>query len=124
MKWKRTQCMDHGRILWERIFQNMEDLDERLKALEGDDGEDSPIIVETFDLSFTINDGTDAVENATVSIGDITGTTGKAGGCTLKDVEVGTQSVTVEATGFATKTESITVDENHTSFTISLVPSN
>lgn len=101
--------------------QVLQDHEDRLKKLEGDDGEDSPIIVETFDLSFVVDDGTDAVEGATVTIGEVTGTTGKAGGCTLKNIPVGTQSVTVEATGFTTKTESITVDENHTTFTVSLV---
>jgi len=75
----------------------------------------------TMDLSFTINDGTAPIEGATVTIGAKTGTTGSAGGCTLTGVEEGTQSVEVSATGYTTKTESITVDETHTSFTISLV---
>lgn len=75
----------------------------------------------TRDLSFTVNDGTDAIEGAIVTIGAKTGTTGSAGGCTLTGVEEGTQSVEVSATGYTTKTESITVDETHTSFTISLV---
>lgn len=73
-----------------------------------------------YDLSFTINDGTTGISGATVTIGDVTGTTGSSGGCTLKDIEEGSQSVTVEATGYITKTETITVDTDHTSFTISL----
>lgn len=73
-----------------------------------------------YDLSFTINDGTTGISGATVTIGDVTGTTGSSGGCTLKDIEEGSQSVTVEATGYVTKTETITVDTDHTSFTISL----
>lgn len=73
-----------------------------------------------YDLSFTINDGTTGISGATVTIGEVTGTTGSSGGCTLKDIEEGSQSVTVEATGYVTKTETITVDEDHTSFTISL----
>jgi hypothetical protein len=71
-------------------------------------------------LSFTINDGTDAIEGATVTIGAKTGTTGSAGGCTISDVEDGSQTVEVSATGYTTKTETISVDETHTSFTISL----
>ena len=72
-------------------------------------------------MSFTVNDGTDAIEGATVTIGAKTGTTGSAGGCTITGVEEGADiSVTVEATGYTTKTETITVDETHTSFTISL----
>lgn len=73
-----------------------------------------------YDLSFTINDGTNPIESATVTIGDVTGTTGSSGGCTLKDIEEGSQSVTVTKTGYVTKTESIVVSEDNTSFTISL----
>ena len=75
------------------------------------------------DLSFTVNDGTNAIKGATVTIGSKTGTTGDAGGCTIKDVEEGTVSVEVAATGYTTKTESIVVDSTHTAFTISLVAS-
>ena len=82
-----------------------------------------PTPTPVYDLSFTVNDGTDPIESATVTIGEVTGTTGAAGGCTLKDIEEGTQTVTVEAEGYTTKTESITVDETHTSFTISLTAS-
>lgn len=73
-----------------------------------------------YDLSFTINNGTTGISGATVTIGEVTGTTGSSGGCTLKDIEEGSQSVTVTKTGYVTKTETITVDEDHTSFTISL----
>ena len=97
-----------------RVLQDHED---RLKALEGDSSE-TPIT--TRDLSFTINNGTNPVEGATVKIGSKTGTTGSSGGCTLKDIEDGSQSVEVSATGYVTKTETITVDSTHTSFTISL----
>ena len=72
-------------------------------------------------LSFTINDGTDAIEGATVKIGSTTKTTGSAGGCTFSEMADDTYSVEVSATGYTTKTESITSDETHTSFTISLV---
>lgn len=71
-------------------------------------------------LTFTINDGTDAIEGATVTIGDKSATTGALGGCTLADIEDGEQSVTVKATGYADKTQTITVSENSTAFTISL----
>ena len=112
----------------------LQDHEDRIKALENassgsgsnnqqeepqqEEQQQTPV---TRDLSFTINDGTDAIEGATVAIGAKTGTTGSAGGCTLTGVEEGTQSVEVSATGYTTKTESITVDETHTSFTISLV---
>ena len=75
---------------------------------------------ETRNINFIINDGTNAVQGASVSIGGITGTTGSAGGCTLQNVSDGEHSVTVSADGFTTKTETIIVSESDTSFTISL----
>lgn len=75
----------------------------------------------TRNVNFVINDGTDAIQGATVTIGEITGTTGSAGGCTLQGVADGENSVTVTAEGYTSKTETITVSENDTTFTISLV---
>ena len=98
----------------------LQDHEDRIKALEGgDDPSPAPEPV-TQDLSFTINDGTDPIEGATVTIGAKTGTTGAAGGCTIKDIEEGSVSVEVAKEGYTTKTETITVDSTHTSFTISL----
>ena len=104
----------------------LQDHEDRIKALEnGSNQQQEPQQQEqtptTRDLSFTINDGTNAIEGATVKIGSKTGTTGSAGGCSINGVEEGSQSVEVSATGYTTKTETITVDETHTSFTISLV---
>ena len=75
---------------------------------------------ETRNINFIINDGTNAVQGASVSIDGITGTTGSAGGCTLQNVTDGENSVTVTAEGYTSKTETITVSENETTFTISL----
>lgn len=88
-----------------------------------DEPEPEPEPPVTRNISFTINDGTDAIEGASVTIGETTKTTGSAGGCTFNDIEEGNVSVTVSAEGYTTKTESITVDETHTSFTISLTAS-
>ena len=74
----------------------------------------------TRNISFTINDGTDPIEGASVVIGEITKTTGSAGGCSFNDVADGTVSVEISKEGFVTKTEEITVSEEDTSFTISL----
>lgn len=74
----------------------------------------------TQNISFTINDGTDAISGATVTIGEDSKTTGSAGGCSFNGVTEGEVSVTVSAEGYTTKTETITVDSEHTSFTISL----
>ena len=74
----------------------------------------------TQSISFTINDGTNPISGASVVIGEVSKTTGSAGGCTFDDIEEGTVSVEVSKEGFTTKTEEITVDSEHTSFTISL----
>ena len=94
----------------------LQDHEDRIAALEA--GGTTP---ETRDIAISVNDGTDPIEGATVTIGSKTGTTSSDGGCTIKDVTDGTISVTVSATGFTTKTETITVSEDDTSFTISLV---
>ncbi len=75
----------------------------------------------TRDINFLINDGETAIQGATVTIDEITGTTGSAGGCTLHNVPDGENSVTVTAEGYTSKTETITVSESDTTFTISLV---
>lgn len=108
-----------------KVLQEHED---RIAALEkGDDPSPDPQPDPqpdpepvTRDLSFTINDGTNPIKGATVTIGAKTGTTGDAGGCTIKGIEEGSVSVEVAKEGYTTKTETITVDETHTSFTISL----
>ena len=73
-------------------------------------------------VSFTINDGTDAVSGATVVIDNDTDnskTTGGVGGCTATLTD-GEHTVKVTKDGFTDKTETITVSESNTSFTISL----
>ena len=93
----------------------LQDHEDRLKALESSEGEPSK-----YDLRIVVNDGSDAVEGATVSIGTITGTTGSAGGCTLSQVTEGSQNINVVADGYEAYQETITVDSSHTEFTISL----
>ena len=75
---------------------------------------------ETRTINFTITDGTDPVNGATVAIGNKTGTTGSAGGCTLTEIADGEHEVTVTCDGYTTKTETITVSESDTTFTIAL----
>lgn len=78
---------------------------------------------QTRNISFKIDDGTDPVENATVTIGAKSGTTGSAGGCTLTDIPDGDNTVTVTAEGFVDYTDTITVSADDTEFTISLTAS-
>lgn len=68
-----------------------------------------------------VNASEEPIVGASVVIGDTTRTTGDAGGCNFADMLDDTYSVEVSADGYTTKTESITTDETHTSFIISLV---
>ena len=81
---------------------------------------DNQVIPEIRNINFIINEGTNAIQGASVTIGEITRTTGSQGGCTLQNVTDGENSVTVTAEGYTSKTETITVSENETTFTISL----
>ena len=115
-----------------KVLQEHED---RLNALEGNSSEPSGSETNSNggnsgsqesetqtkrNNNISVNDGTNAVEGASVSIGTITRTTGRAGGCTLKDVPDGEQTIEVIAEGFGDYEGTITVSESNTSFTISL----
>lgn len=71
-------------------------------------------------VNITVNDGTDPIQSATVVIGETTKTTGSAGGCAFNDITDGDVSITVSKEGYTTKTESISVAYDSTTFTISL----
>ena len=120
MAWKKTDLLERGRLNEKQVLRCLLDFEKRITALEEDAGEDEE--TGSQDISFTINDGTSPVGGASVIIGSTTKTTGSAGGCTFSGVSEGSVSVTVSATGYNTKTESISVDSTHTSFTISLTP--
>lgn len=60
------------------------------------------------------------MSGATVVIGDTTRTTGDAGGCNFTDVTEGEHIVNVTKEGYDDLLTTITVDEDHLSFTISL----
>ena len=72
------------------------------------------------DVSFTVNDSSDPVQGAVVTLAGKTGTTGSAGGCSIASIIEGTYTVTVVADGFEDYSDSITVTSSDTSFTISL----
>lgn len=76
--------------------------------------------VVTRNISITVNDGENAIQGASVVIGETTKTTGSAGGCSFTNLIDGEKSVTVTKEGYTSKTETITVSEKSTSFTISL----
>lgn len=72
---------------------------------------DNKVNPETYNITFSVTDGSDPIEGATVTIGSITGTTGSAGGCTLQNVPAGSQTVTVKKAGYTDYSKSITVSE-------------
>lgn len=119
----RRRILDKGSIVQEQLIRTLQDHEDRLATLEAGSSNSSSEqqTPTTRDLSFTVNDGTNPIGGATVTIGAKTGTTGSAGGCTITGVEEGTNiSVEVSKEGYTTKTETITVDSEHTAFTISL----
>lgn len=114
-EWNRLTVKERRKLpaLYERIRQEV----------NGESEEEPPVevpVTSTRNISITVNDGTDPVEGASVSIDEISGTTGSAGGCTLQGVADGEQTIHVVATGFEEYSGTITVSENDTSFTISL----
>lgn len=80
----------------------------------------SQVNPETTNLSVTVTDGTNPIEGATVSIDEISSTTGSAGGCTLQDVPEGSQIITVIATGYNDYTDTIEVSSLNNEITIIL----
>lgn len=76
------------------------------------------------DLSFTVKDSEtvpNPVEGAVVTVTTgKTGTTGSAGGCTITGVLDGSYTISVVAEGFEDYSDTISVDESHISFNISL----
>lgn len=75
----------------------------------------------TRDISITVNDGTDPISGASVVIGETTKTTNDSGVASFTGVTEGTVSATISKDGYTSKTESLSVDSTHTSFTVSLV---
>ena len=78
------------------------------------------LVHEKRNLSISVNDGENAIEGASVAIGDITGTTGNAGGCTLSNVLDGEHTITATAEGYENYSATITSDSTHSSFTITM----
>lgn len=76
----------------------------------------------TRDITVTVSDGTNPIASANVTAGDVSGTTGDDGEVTLTGVSEKVNSITVTKAGYADKTESVTIDATHTSFTITLEP--
>lgn len=94
---------------------------------ESDDSEEE-VTPETVDITVTVLDNSDddPIEGAVVTIGDVTCSngTGSAGGCTLKDVAVGTGvTVSVTAEGYTSYSDTADITSETTSLTIKLTAS-
>ena len=74
-------------------------------------------------ITITVDDGTDPVEGASVTIGETTKTTDSSGKCTFSGMTYDDYSAEVSAEGYITATESISFRSNHKSFTVSLTAS-
>lgn len=126
MAYSIRKLMEKGKLNEKGLRAILKDHEERITALENGSETPTPTPTptpETRNISFSVKSGDVGVENAVVTLdGDetITGTTGSAGGCTISNVEDGTHSVSVVATGYTTYTGSITVSSSNTSFDISL----
>ena len=98
-----------------------------LPKTESDDSEEG-VTPETVDITVTVLDDSDddPIEGAIVTIGDVTCSngTGSAGGCTLRDVAVGTGvSVSVTAEGYTSYSDTADITSETTSMTIKLTAS-
>jgi len=71
-------------------------------------------------ITITVDDGTNAIEGASVKIGSTTKTTDSSGQCTFADMTYQDYSAEISADGYTTKTETVSFRSNHKSFTISL----
>ena len=70
----------------------------------------------------TVTDGTDPISQVDVAIGTITATTGNQGGCTLRNVPIGTATITATKTGYNEYTESLTITSETETISITLEP--
>ena len=80
----------------------------------------------TVDINVTVTDGTNAVQGATVTIGgkSCANGTGSTGGCTVKDVAVGTGvAVSVTCEGYETYTATADITTETTTMSITLTAS-
>ena len=81
----------------------------------------SPTPTETVDIAVTVDNGTNPVQGASVTIGGKTGTTGSQGGCTVSKVEIGEDvAVSVTCAGYEDYADTITVTEETITLSITL----
>ena len=76
--------------------------------------------IEQYSIHFDVTDGENGIGGATVTIDGVSKNTGSAGGCNFNNINGGIVTVEVTKTGYVSKSESISIDAEHTSFTIVL----
>ena len=79
-------------------------------------------IIEIGDVKVTVTDGENPISSANVSITDtdFTGTTGSAGGCTIRNVPLGQYTIEASKDGYITSLEDLTVNVGENLITITL----
>lgn len=79
-------------------------------------------IEEVGDVKITVTDGENPIESASVSITDtdFTATTGRAGGCTIRNVPLGQYTIEASKEGYITGLEDLTVNVGENPITITL----
>lgn len=109
-------------ILMNHIF-NTASSEPQQEIVQDDDEEDVGVI----HVSVLDSDTGEGVNSASVDIHDdehtYTGTTGKAGGCNINNVPYGEYTLFVEAEGYESNVDSLTVTNESMDVTVNLTPS-
>lgn len=84
---------------------------------------------ETVDITVSVTDGENSIEGASVTLtdnedNDYTGTTGSAGGCTLRNVPTGTYEVVATKNGYVDYESTLTVTNETTTLNIIMEENN
>ena len=68
----------------------------------------------TFNIRIVVTDGSNPIKGANVVFGTINRTTGSAGGANIYNITAGEYGLTVSKDGYASHTETVTVDGDET----------
>lgn len=106
------------RLLYNYLaFGELPEMPEKDETEEDEDGE---IVHPTVNISVSVTDGDNPLGQVNVAIGEITGTTGNAGGCNLNKVPIGNATVTATKDGYEDYSSNVTITSETTSLAIEL----
>ena len=91
---------------------------------QDEDEDDGEIVHPTVNISVSVTDGENPIGQVSVAIGEVTGTTGNAGGCTLNNVPIGNATVTATKDGYEEYSNTVTITSETTSLAIELTAVN